>query len=258
MASKKINPLDVYINTLAAEFQKIPDYHEKMKDSDLQKVHLWVAVNISNLFSTRDLVVNGFVPAVTKMIVQSKSLVNTSVYKTLLRPYSFTIDMTLSETIRLGYVLMFHKYENFVREYLNLIDEVTNNPPDPKHSGIEEFLKREFDFDAMQWYKFPSVHKIQFIANCTKHADGRCKLDNPKHQIPKEFAHLSETDFIEPTVKDFKNDCNKLIDSVFVLFNIVGYGNVLKTVMPGDQDVSSTIEMMKSLISIQITSYKSL
>ena len=115
------------------------------------------------------------------MISDTKGYINTSVYKQHLKKAVESLNLIHEDTIRIGYVIFFHKYESFINEYVSWME---NNQLDlTKNAGqtLIEYCKEKFDFNPRAWWKFPSVHTVNFISNCSKHHDGKCKVKDSKH-----------------------------------------------------------------------------
>lgn len=225
-----VNPLDKAIETFAAEFAKIPNYHRDMQDPDLKKVHTFIAFRLTELYSVKKLVVEAFLPKTDELIRQTENQIRRSKYRDVIENLNYKVTDQRFETIRLGYVMMFHKYEVFVKDLLKLFDEVS---PDFEEAGetLEQFCKRKFNFNPREWHRFPAVHKVNFISNCTKHQDGYCKLDSPKHTKPIDFIAYSENQKINRTTELFKSDIEWLLDaSLELLLTILGTSNYLRVI----------------------------
>jgi len=209
MNNKKPNQLDEQIKGLADRFSKIPNFSKNMEDPDLKKIQTFIAVKITSLYATRDLLLKSFLPKVNEQIVQTTNDIRRSSYKHILDTIDYDVYELRYETIRLGYVMIFHKYEVFIKELHIILDQITNET-----EPLEQYCERKLQFNARNWHKFPSVHIVNFISNCTKHQDGFCKLDNDKHNKPKAFESVQDNCKIIRTAQEFKEDVNNLIFSI--------------------------------------------
>ncbi|MBL7720242.1 MAG: hypothetical protein JNL72_15505 [Flavipsychrobacter sp.] len=214
-----MNPLDRQIETFAREFSKIPDFQKKMQDQELRQVHSLVALSMVGMKASTELVIQSFLPAVERKIEETKRYIRTSKYKGALNQVTHDFNKSKFDTIRYGYVTLFHKYEVFVKDLLEMYDKflpASGDNPEP----FERYCKRRFKFDAKKWYRFPSVHKVNFVSNCTKHQDGKCVSEFP---LPEIYSHLSPCDYINNSAQDLRGDCKDLLDSIAILVMIYGY-----------------------------------
>ena len=86
----------------------------------------------------------------------------------------------------------------------------------------------KLNLSLTSWHEFPSVHMFSYISNCTKHADGISRLDNPKHKKPAFFYYAKDGELIKPTIKNYKDDFERLMKSLEVMIGIIGYCNLLR------------------------------
>lgn len=113
------------------------------------------------------------------------------------------------ETVRLGYVGAFHKYESFIKSIIPLMDEFFNDLDfDENFLPITDYLKSEFGFEiARHTHNFRITKKINWISNCVKHYDSY----PIKEPIPTMFSHYQSTKKIQIDSKEFKSDMKDLI-----------------------------------------------
>ena len=209
----KLNPLDHAIKKWAAVFNGIEGYQSK--DEDVRYAGTFIATKILSLEQSRSLTINSFVPAVNKIICDTKKQLSTSIYKQAIQTaLENNLQVIKEDTVRLGYVMFFHKYENFVKEYMLYVEK--RNQEYTKETGqtFFDFCKLRFGFNPFSWWKYPIIHKVNFISNCTKHHDGKCKLDNPKNTKPSMYANIDESEVIKPDISQFKNDTYVIIQSI--------------------------------------------
>ena len=212
--NKKLNPLDQSIQKWIPVFTNIDGFQNIVKDQDLINALIFISTQLENLNKSRQLVANSFVPAVNKLISDTKGYITTSIYKEQIKLSGYSLESILEDTIRLGYVMFFHKYENFINEYISWVDKRSEGDDEKPDKTVLEECKIRFDFDPRNWWKFPAVHKVNFISNCTKHHNGKCKVNKPKDKKPQKYANTSDDEYIKPSLQDFNNDTLKLIDSV--------------------------------------------
>lgn len=219
------NPLDRQIEVFATEFAKIPDFKKKMEDKDLNEVHSFVAISMVTMRSYTELVIQSFIPAVDRQIEETKRYIKSSKYKSVLSIINHDFNRIKFDTIRNGYVTLFHKYETFVKDLLKLYDRVLPAEGDSPES-FERYCKRRFKFDAQEWYRYPSVHRVNFVSNCAKHWDGKCIS---RFAIPDIYSHLTTDDYINNTTKDLREDCAGLLESISLLAIIYGFCMQIRT-----------------------------
>jgi hypothetical protein len=213
MKKQVLSALDQSIMSLVHEFAKIPDYEKKMDDPELKKLHTFISVGMMGIHDAKNLVIGSFVPAANKVIVNTRSQFNSSIFKNVLQSLNYDLDTTRHETIRLGYVFTFHKFEVFIKQLMEMMDALTEDPVMP----LDKYAQKRFNFYPTQWFRNKSVHVVNFISNCTKHQDGLCKLSNAAYALPAEFATHSPDEKVTRTVQQFKADTEALIAAIVPL-----------------------------------------
>ena len=216
--SKQANAFDQTVFQIAGEFNKIPNYEKSMEDPELRAMHTFIAIGMAGIVESRNLVSASFVPATNKAIVKTRQMLRKSVYANMLGNIDDNLEDLRDETVRLGYVFTFHKFESFIKQLIKMLDERQDtNTGTP----LDKFAEKEFGFNPYQWFKNPAVHLVNFISNCTKHQDGYCRLDNPKFSIPYEFKSHSQDEKIVRTVKQYQVDIQNLIDQITLLITVI-------------------------------------
>ncbi|MGZ3754342.1 MAG: hypothetical protein ACXVAY_00215 [Mucilaginibacter sp.] len=265
MKNKTVTPLDQTILVLAGEFAKIPDYEKMMKDNDLKKLHTFIAVGIMGIHDAANMVTNSFIPAANKLVVSTRSQIQLSAFKNVLSSLDYDPNVIQQETIRLGYVFVFHKFEVFVNQLLELMDEVTEDVSVP----LKKYAKNRFDFNPNEWYKNSAIHLVNFISNCTKHQDGLCKLSNPAYSIPSEFTQHSPNEKITRTTQQFKTDIKALTDSINPLIQVINgifihraVESATKSIIEGENDnlyvslLNTAIARQEAVVHTKINDYQ--
>jgi len=217
MKGKTLIPLDRSIVALANEFSKIPDYEKKMQDDDLKKVHTFISVGIMGIHDATNMVTTSFIPSANKMVVNTKTQIQRSIFKEVFAGINYDPNTIQHETIRLGYVFVFHKFEVFVNNLMEVMDNAMGDVDVP----LKKYAKSTFDFNPNEWFRNNEVHVVNFISNCTKHQDGLCRLSNSAYSIPREFENHSPDEKIVRTTQQFKADIKGLIDAISPLILII-------------------------------------
>lgn len=168
---KQQTQFDALVENLVQEFTKIPNFDLTKTDEIANELFNKITFRISDITAYKDLVCSHFIPATNKAVFISKMDFQQSKYKHYLKATNIDFKETLNDTIRLSYVGLFHKLEN----YVNDVVEMANLILDDNHKSeisIEKWAKDNFDFNLKDWQQFETTFKINWIANCVKHKDG--------------------------------------------------------------------------------------
>lgn len=201
------NKFDALVEKLTAEFLKIPNFDLMTKDEIGNKVFNIITYRMAEITSYKDLVCQHFIPETNKAIFNSKQDFLNSRYKALLNVKELDFKETLHDTVRLAYVGLFHKFENYRNDVLEIPQLVFGNLYYSNQS-IEVWAKEKFNFNIKDLHQFHLTHKINWICNCVKHRDG---LPN-KTPKPSGFQYLDESQRLIITPEEFKKDCEQLIE----------------------------------------------
>ncbi|UFK97751.1 hypothetical protein [Kaistella faecalis] len=206
MKKQPNNKFDLLIEKLIEGFTTIPNFDITQKDELANKLFNTVSYRIAELTTYKELVIRHYVPETNKAIHISKNEFRNSKYRNLLNIKEIDFQETLYETIRLAYVGLFHKIENFTNDVLEMTSEVFSEFYVDKIS-LNNWTKEKFEFQIKDWQQFKLIHRINWIANCVKHRDG-FPTKSPK---PIEFEYADENIRLQLSVNDFKNDCEILL-----------------------------------------------
>ncbi|MBF0649282.1 hypothetical protein IR083_10660 [Dysgonomonas sp. GY75] len=206
--NKKINRFDQLTDNLTKEFLKIPNFNLVLENELANKVFNMTSFRMMEIISYKELVCNSFIPAVNKSIYIGKNEVRNSRHKNLIDIKSFDFEETLFDTIRLAYVGLFHKLENYINEVETIINLIFQKEVFETEVTVSEWAKERFQFNLKDWRQFYITSKINWICNCVKHRDGYPTKD-PK---PVGFQAIDESLRIRIKVDEFKKDCDMLID----------------------------------------------
>jgi len=203
---KKINKFDTLVERLIEEFIKIPNFDLTQTDEIGNKIFNIVTYRIAEVTSYKDLVSSHFIPATNKAIFNAKKDFKNSRYKSFLNTNEIDFQETLYDTIRLAYVGLFHKLENYINDVIKIPDLLFSELYETDGT-VNEWAKEKFDFNIKDWRQFYITHKINWISNCVKHKDG-LPIKEPK---PIGFQYIDETQRIKIKPEVFKKDCELLI-----------------------------------------------
>ncbi len=183
MSKNKVNSIDHLIEKLTIEFAKIPNFQLTQSDPDANRLFNFVLNKFSEIQDFKTLYKRYFIPSINKSIVDTKNEIKHSVFRSLINLPENQLKGNYYDTIRLGYVGLFHKIENFVKDLISETNLLFNNNLLGEDS-ISQFYQVKYNFKFDNWYSDTCITKINWISNCTKHYDGYPK------KIPK-YKYLS-------------------------------------------------------------------
>jgi len=206
---KKVNSIDLLIENLQKEFSKIPNFELTQNIPLGKKLFDFVVRFVSEFQSYQDLFVQFYLPASLKSIQTFKRELKFSKYKQFFNLTEDEYKENSFETVRLGYVGAFHKYESFLKNLIPMMDEFFKEIDfNNKFLPITEYLKSEFDVELKKiTHNFPITRKINWICNCVKHYDGY----PIKEPILKYLDNFDKNKKIQIDSKEFKKDMQELI-----------------------------------------------
>jgi len=216
MKRHKQNKFDQLVENLVKEFTKIPNFDLTQTDKVANQIFNRATFRIADISAYKDLVCSHFIPATNKAIYKSKQDFKKSRYSSLLKTTHLDFHETLHDTIRLSYVGLFHKLENYINDVIEITDLIFKEVIETEGT-IEKWAKDNFNFNIKNWRQFYITQKINWIANCVKHKDGL----PIKEPIPFEFKYSDKNKRIEISPEEFKKDCEILIEFYPVYLQIM-------------------------------------
>jgi hypothetical protein len=201
MKKPKKNSIDVLIDRLANEFSNIPNFHLTQTDETGNRLFNYIISKLSEIYDYKALYCNYFIPQTNKAIVDSRNAIKKSFYRKIIKVTDSQLKENYYETIRLGYVGLFHKIENFVKGLLNEVNLTFNNGKTGKES-IEQYFKDNYDFSFKNWHANSVVHRINWICNSVKHRDSFPNED--KNLVYLDY--LPDNEKIKIEQKEFQKD----------------------------------------------------
>ena len=207
MAKYKINSIDFLIETLAEKFSRIPNFQLINTDKGANDLFNFIVRRYSELNDFETLYTRYYIPAATKSIVEGFNEIRKSKYKYLLSVSKDDLKENYYETIRLGYVGLFHKTESFKKELLVQANKHFNSYEESSTS-IQKYILEKFSFNIEKDWKIEDIYieKVNWICNCIKHRDGFPLLDTKtifSNRYPK-------TERIKIEKEEFKEDINHI------------------------------------------------
>lgn len=207
--SKKKNQQNFYdhfIEDLAHRFSQIPNFNLTQEDELGKKQFNFISRRFTEVHSIKTLFLNYYIPASTKAVSDDLNQINKSKYKHLLVISREELKENYYETVRLGYVAVFHKIESFVNECIEMAEEVAFDPDIKSSTPLLKYAEKQLDFKIKNWRMFPTIERINWVCNCVKHYDGY-PVKTPK---PLAYRHLAEDSKIKLSKDDFKRDVDGL------------------------------------------------
>lgn len=208
MKKRKVNLFDIIIESLADSFSKVKGFSTFQDSEEGKRSFDFIVKSISDLEDFQSLFLNYFIPATNKAIHNSWSQMNNSKYKNLLNITRDDLKENLYETIRMGYVILFHKYESYLKSLVNHVDMVMKEVYDEYGLlPLNDYCKKEFQIDIFKSHNlFPSVNRINYVSNCVKHYDGYPH----KKPIHPYFTFSNKNEKIKLDKENLKHDINML------------------------------------------------
>ena len=206
---KKQNTIDALVDNLASQFVNIKNFELMRNDPMGQKFFNFIVKHSSELESFKNLFVHYYLPASIKSSHDFSRELKFSRYKNLININTDELKENYFETIRLGYVGAFHKYETYLKSISKPMDEFFLELFDrDNYQNIEPYLKENFNVELKKMINnFPTSEKINWIANCVKHYDGY----PIKEPIIESFYTADKNEKIKIEAKEFREDLDNLL-----------------------------------------------
>lgn len=187
---KKQNSIDLIVENLLKEFSKIKNFDLTQNDPMGNKFFNFVVRLVSEFNAYQNLFIQCYLPASRNSIIEAKREIKHSKYKDFFHINEEELKENYYETIRLGYVGAYHKYEGYIKRLLPLMDEFFKGLDfENEFIPLENYLRNEFDIVLKKTVNnFYITRKINWISNCVKHYDGF----PVKEPIPKGFEYLNK------------------------------------------------------------------
>jgi hypothetical protein len=216
---KKQNSIDLLVETLSKEFSQIKNFELTQDDPLGNKFFTFIVKNSSELNSFKNLFVHYYLPASLKSSQDFSRELKFSKYKHLIKIENEELKENYFETIRLGYVGAFHKYESYVKNITVLMNEFFLDLfENENYQDIETYLKKTFQIELKKTItKFYASEKINWIANCVKHYDGY----PIKEPVLMSFIHHDKNKKIQIEANEFREDLDDLMKQNQLLLSVL-------------------------------------
>jgi len=220
--NKGKNSFDILVENLILELSKIKNFNLLSEDEKGREMFNFVTYRLAEITSLKTLYSQAFLPAVNKLMSENINQMNSSKYKSLLNIDRDQIKETYYDTIRMGYVQLFHKLENF---YKDLLKKANYLFCEDSNISIEEYYKENYKVDIQKnWKNKYPFEKVNWICNRVKHSDGFPDDNYPhgvlEHLHPKDQRLRFEKDELIKDIDDIQKFCITLMQIVFALGSI--------------------------------------
>lgn len=240
MKKNKRNSFDLLVEKFASLFSQIPNFSLTQTDPTANRLVNFIVQKSSEFQNFEILFRRYYIPASNKSVVDLKKELIGSKYRKLIRISQDDLMDNHFETIRLGYVGLFHKIENFQKELIDEVDIAFNEG----RGDLVNFIKLKFKYNFKNWHWDFTVKKINWIANRIKH-DG----SYPNDDIPIQLKHLPNDQRIriskDEFIKDIEEVSNYYFDIIIKLFLMFG----IYKYFSDDFDTMTVTEEMKIKLS---------
>lgn len=205
---KKQNSIDSLVENLASEFSRIKNFDLMQNDPTGKLAFNFVVKNAFELAAFKNLFIHSYLPASIKSSQDYLRELKFSKYKHLIEIDQSELKENYFETIRLGYVGGFHKYESYINNLPGFIDEFFRSIfVEDNFKNIDIYLKENFGIELKKTINvFYASEKINWIANCVKHYDGF----PIKEPILRWFTNSDKSKKIQIEAKEFREDLESL------------------------------------------------
>ena len=203
---KKTNKYDQLIEALATKFSNIKNFNLLQEDDKGKKIWTFITKRLAEIHSFKTLFTHYYLPAASKSVVDDLNELKKSKYKHLIKISREELKENFYDTIRLAYIGMFHKYENYVDDLI-LHAELLISDLDESGTPLTKYIEQTFQYRVKDWKNSPTISRLNWISNCNKHYDGY-PLKIPKHSS---YFHLADDEKMRFTKEEFMRDIELLI-----------------------------------------------
>lgn len=211
-----LNKYDTFIESLTKQFSTIPNFQLTQEDGPGKTLFNSIVKRIAELNSLKTLYINYYIPTALKATDDDIIEISKSKYKSLIPLTDKDLKENYYETVRLGYVAAYHKYEIFIKELITNSENIFSELND-KNVLLDKYIEKTFGFKIFDVSYSPTLHRINYLCNCTKHYDGYPR----KATKPKYFETFPEDTKIDFTEKELSADIDFLISHFNILIQTI-------------------------------------
>ena len=190
MKKPPVNPYDVLIDAFLTAFQKSPKFHLVADDPSAMGLIQLQTMKSMELLSLERMYKQKLLPYLNELEAQNRKHAKLSKYARLI-PIDSTVKADIDEWVRVGYVVLFHKYEAYHTTLLALLDKRFSEAIGDSIS-LSDHVKNRYGFKLEgQWRLDPIVWKVNYVSNSVKHYDGLPKpYPNSPSMVPARFRDI--------------------------------------------------------------------
>lgn len=203
---KHQNRFDTFIEKLSLEFSQIKNFHLTQEEGNGKVVFDFILKRLAEIYSFKTLFTNYYITAAAKSVVDDLNEIQKSKYRHLLVITREELKENYYETIRLAYIGMFHKYENYVDDLI-FHSELLITGFNETGLPLTKYIEQTFNYRIKDWKTSPTIEKLNWISICNKHYDGYPRKE-PKCS---NYQHLPDNERMKFTKDDFVRDIDLLI-----------------------------------------------
>lgn len=213
LRNKKRNAVDSFLNTVVKETMKANDKSEFLSNPNAIDLYQSMILNRFEIRQMTELFRKEFLPKSAKLFNEERKAWMKSSYRKLFKITDEQLKSNYYETVRLGYISIFHKYEGYVILIIPKFEKQFNDSWDIKNNLIK-FVKKEFNFQLdRHWTLTPRLERINWIVNSCKHFNG-----NPRPKGHDRYPEFPKGEKLKLDKKSLLSDA-KYIEELTDKFN---------------------------------------
>ena len=235
---KRINSIDNIFEAIFNAITNVKNHHKVLESPEAMKMWTYFTQHILDINNFHILYKTAFIPAANKTVALVKNDFSKSKYRSLINTSEFDLKESLYETIRLGYVGLFHKIEGFTKG-IKRNNALLINAYEMKGDFIlEDYLADMLSVDFLNPINVPSLNKIRIISNAVKHNNGYPQIaDKERDDIKNHMNWIDMSSKINIDPKSFLSDIKSTIQ-YFEFVNTMVHSSSLLYVMFEDEDIA--------------------
>jgi len=237
MKKKRINIYDNLVEKMANASDPV-QLANIYSDEDAKNLFEFYLKKHSDLLIYKQLYISTFFPAVNKVIALDKKAHRNSKYKKLLALSDEDFKENKYEVIRLAYVGLFHKYENFIESLIKYTLQLYKDDNKDKKE-FEQVIQDRLDYKIKDWKNFKTIKSLNWINICIKHYDSYPLKRNEKEinqGVPIEYIDHPQNEKIKLSTQNFKEDIDKVLKIFEFMFSFVPKVGPIKYMYKNDEE----------------------
>lgn len=253
----KYNPIDSLVEKLSENFAKVKGFDKLQESEEGKRLFDFIIKSTSEMESLETLFLHYYIPSANKSISDSWNQVSKSKYKHLLNISKEDLKENLYETIRLGYIGLFHKYESYLKSLVDATNFLLKGLNEENNLlSIEEYCKKEFKINIFKsHHKFTITSRINYISNCIKHWDGY-PIKEPIHpdflkSNPEKKIRI-EKEIFKIDIDRLKSHCQLLMSQIMTIgfkqYLELDYENIKESLKPELKESDETKIKLEEII----------